>query len=312
LAQDVKLSQILAPKVAKTKNLSSESYVQSYCVLKQQGGVGGGSDEEQNTFRTALFRFGSWCYSGRVQLTPTITLADLPHVIPVLRMQQSRLEFLCDVSQMPTRSPFVKPLEFAMKVAPVMEAEVIGAEGVLNNLVERLSSMGLGDSISQWLEGDPNQSFFEFQFAGDRESEIAHKDVEIMCSKCYDPNGLVTISIYFGGVYYLALQEGGGEQPLLDSKFPNVSGKGRGYQIRAYSEGVEDWKQLRKVSIWQTAEAMQIEMEARISQVRDFFLISSQTNYFWPKSDPQHLPVNAEGRRTCNPQPSPWLEYGQF
>ena len=273
LAADVKLQQIIKPKTMKTKNLSSKAYIQSYCVLKNKGGDGG---SEQGSFRTALFRFGSWCYSGRVQLTPKIALVDLPHVIPALRMQQSRLEFLCDVSQMPGRSPFVKPLEFAMKIAPVMESEVVNAEGVLNNLVERLSSMGLGDSISQWLEGDPTDSFFEFQFADDKESQAAHKDVEIMCSKCYDPNGIVTISIYFEGTYYLTLLEGGGEQPLLDSKFPNVSGKGRGYQIRAYDNGVDGWKSLRKVSVWQTSAAMQKEMEGRISQV-------SSSKFPWEK-----------------------------
>eukprot|EP00519_Triparma_laevis_P010947 CAMPEP_0182518968 /NCGR_PEP_ID=MMETSP1321-20130603/44846_1 /TAXON_ID=91990 /ORGANISM="Bolidomonas sp., Strain RCC1657" /LENGTH=584 /DNA_ID=CAMNT_0024726913 /DNA_START=1753 /DNA_END=3504 /DNA_ORIENTATION=- len=154
----------------------------------------------------------------------------------------------------------------AGKVAPVMENEVVESEGVLMNLVERLGNMGLGDSISQWLEGDPGQSFFEFNFAKDNETDKAHKDVELMCTKCYTPNGLVTITIYFGGVYYLSLMEGGGEQPLLDSKFPNVAGKGRGYQIRAYGNGVDSWESLRKVSIWQTSEAMQKEMEERIGK----------------------------------------------
>ena len=44
-------------------------------------------------------RFGSWCYSGTVQLTPALALVDIPHVIPALRMQQSKLDFMCDVSQ---------------------------------------------------------------------------------------------------------------------------------------------------------------------------------------------------------------------
>jgi len=83
----------------------------------------------------------------------------------------------------------------------------------------------------------------------------------------YTPNGLVTIAIYFGGTYYLSLQDGSGEQPLLDSKFPNVAGKGRGYQIKAYSSGVDGWDSLRKVSVWQTQEAMQKEMEERMSKV---------------------------------------------
>ncbi|GMI13717.1 hypothetical protein TrVE_jg4966 [Triparma verrucosa] len=261
LAEDMKLSTLLAPRKKKTKNLASDSYVQSYIVLKGDGG--------NDTFRTAMFRFGSWCYSGRVQLTSNLALADLPHVIPALRMQQSRLEFLCDVASMPSKSPFVRPMEFAGKVAPVMENEVVESEGVLMNLVERLGNMGLGDSISQWLEGDPGQSFFEFNFAKDNETDKAHKDVELMCTKCYTPNGLVTITIYFGGVYYLSLMEGGGEQPLLDSKFPNVAGKGRGYQIRAYGNGVDSWESLRKVSIWQTSEAMQKEMEERIGKASE-------------------------------------------
>ncbi|GMI18014.1 hypothetical protein TrLO_g14548 [Triparma laevis f. longispina] len=261
LAEEMKLSSLLAPRKKKTKNLASDSYVQSYIVLKGDGG--------NDTFRTAMFRFGSWCYSGRVQLTSNLALADLPHVIPALRMQQSRLEFLCDVASMPSKSPFVRPMEFCSRVAPVMESEVVESEGVLMNLVERLGNMGLGDSISQWLEGDPGQSFFEFNFAKDNETDKAHNDVELMCTKCYTPNGLVTITIYFGGVYYLSLLEGGGEQPLLDSKFPNVAGKGRGYQIRAYGSGVDNWESLRKVSIWQTSEAMQKEMEERIGKASE-------------------------------------------
>ena len=260
----------------KTKNLSSDSYIQSYCVLKPNAegsaaAAGVSSPSSAGTggqFRTALFRFGSWCYSGRVQLVETLSLSDLPHVIPALRLQQSRLEFFCDVGVVPARSPFVRPLEYALRVAPVMESEVVGSEPVLQNLVSRLSSMGLGDSISQWLDGDPTQSFFEFAVAPDADTERAHKNVEIMCSKCYTPNGLVTVTIYFQGVYYLTIQEGHGEQPLLDSKFPNVAGKGRGYQIAAYSNGVEGWPSLRKVSVWQTASAMQLEMEQRMTKVR--------------------------------------------
>jgi len=98
-------------------------------------------------------------------------------------MQQSRLEFLCDVSAIPSRSPFVKPMEFGARAAKVMEREVEGSEEVLGSLVERLTTMGLGDSISQWLDGDAGQSFFEFAFAQDDETDKAHRDVELMCTK---------------------------------------------------------------------------------------------------------------------------------
>ena len=50
---------------------------------------------------------------------------------------------------------------------------------------------------------------------------------------------------------------------MLDSRFPDVSAKGRGYLISSYGDGTMTWPQLRKVSIWQTAAAMQSELEAR-------------------------------------------------
>jgi hypothetical protein len=56
---------------------------------------------------------------------------------------------------------------------------------------------------------------------------------------------------------YVSLLENSGESPLLDSRFPDVSGKGRGYQLQAYNEGIEDWPTLRKVSIWQTVNALE-------------------------------------------------------
>lgn len=52
------------------------------------------------------------------------------------------------------------------------------------------------------------------------------------------------------------------------SRFPNVSTKGRGYQIRAMANGVEGWEELRKVSVWQTAAALQLEMEAKMIKAR--------------------------------------------
>lgn len=47
----------------------------------------------------SLDRFGSWCYSGTVELTSSLGLGDIPHVIPTLRMQQGKLDFMCDVAQ---------------------------------------------------------------------------------------------------------------------------------------------------------------------------------------------------------------------
>lgn len=49
----------------------------------------------------------------------------------------------------------------------------------------------------------------------------------------------------------------GDNQPLLDSRFPDVGGKGRGYILNSTPDGTEQWPALRKVSIWQTATALQ-------------------------------------------------------
>lgn len=56
----------------------------------------------------------------------------------------------------------------------------------------------------------------------------------------------MTVTIYYRGTYYVVVSDGSSEQPLLDSRFPNVSEKGRGYQLRAYADGLPGWPELRK------------------------------------------------------------------
>lgn len=55
----------------------------------------------------------------------------------------------------------------------------------------------------------------------------------------------------------MSVLESNGENPLLDSRFPDVSGKGRGYQLVACNDGTAEWPELRKVSIWQTITALE-------------------------------------------------------
>ena len=110
-----------------------------------------------------------------------------------------------------------------MKLAPLMEAEIQAASDVLAKLVERLSAMGLGDSISQWLDGDSSQSFFEFQLLPSKEMTAAFRNIEMLAAKCYTPASVVLVTIYFEGQFYVVLSDATGEQPLLDSRFPDVS-----------------------------------------------------------------------------------------
>ena len=53
------------------------------------------------------------------------------------------------------------------------------------------------------------------------------------------------------------LQDGSHENPLLDSKFPDISGKGRGYQVASYDDGIPGWDVLRKISVWQTMTSLE-------------------------------------------------------
>ena len=55
----------------------------------------------------------------------------------------------------------------------------------------------------------------------------------------------------------MTVLDGDKENPLLDSRFPDVSGKGRGYQIQTLKAGLPEWPELRKVSIWQTVGALE-------------------------------------------------------
>jgi len=250
------------PKLS-TVNLSSDKYVQTYCIMK--------SDKNEQTgilspYHDVLFRFGSWCYSGKVQLTSTINLADIPYVIPALRMQQSKLNYFCDAARMPNASYFTRPMEIIHALSPFLEEQIYKSEETLRSLIDRLSKMGLGESVTKWLEGDATNSFFEFRLSPTPEIDRAFKRIELVASKCYHPSGIITITIFFQKVIYVSVMEGGNENPLLDSRFPDVSAKGRGYQLQSYPEGIEGWPSLRRVTIWQTVAALEMEFRERAAK----------------------------------------------
>jgi len=163
----------------------------------------------------------------------------------------STLDFFCDVNAIPVNSPFAASLEYVRRITPVIEAQIVSSEETLRSLIDRLGKMGLGDSISSWLDGDPGNSFFEFKVEPDPEVEKIFKNIDLIASKSYHSSGIITITIIFRHNVYVTLLEAGQENPLLDSRFPDISGKGRGYQIQSLPDGSEGWSCLRKVSIWQ-------------------------------------------------------------
>lgn len=251
------------PKL-KTLSVSSKNYEQTYCIMKSSWDP---NNPTLSVHHDVLFRFGSWCYAGRVQLTPSLTLSDIPFVIPALRMQQSRLDYICEVSAIPTTSPFAPTLAYMRRVTPYIEHLIAESEETLNSLIDRLTKMGLGESVAKWLEGDPANSFFEFKVSPDDEMMDAFKNMELVASKCYHATGIITITIVFQSNIYVCVLDGSNENPLLDSRFPDISGKGRGYQVQAFSDGVDGWSALRKISVWQTVNALEQEFRDRAAQL---------------------------------------------
>ena len=143
-AEEISVKVKDIPKV-NTVSMSTGNYQQTYCILKSAWG----GSPALNIHHDALFRFGSRCYAGRVQLTPSIALADVPFVIPALRMQQSRLEYLCNVDKVPTTSPFADALAYLHSHNGVIEDIIEDSAEAWTSLIERLSRMGLGESVEQ-------------------------------------------------------------------------------------------------------------------------------------------------------------------
>lgn len=75
--------------------------------------------------------------------------------------------FTSPPGQVPTTSPFAPALAYVQGIMPLVEEQIRDSELTLQELVDRLTGMGLGDSVSKWLEGDPANSFFEFKIVPD-------------------------------------------------------------------------------------------------------------------------------------------------
>lgn len=237
VAIDNRVFQDATPS-SSTVSLSTKTYGQSYCILKP--------NKPDQSNRDVLFRFGSWCYTGDVDLIEKLCVDDIQHVIPALRAQQSKLAFLCHTSEMIKDNIFTAPLSYISEIGSLMEREVIASESAL---VALQSKSGLD------LEEDPDNMFFQFETVGIRTHLLDNSHIDCIATKTYRPNGLVVMSIYFRGTFYVCLSQGAENQPLLDSDFPSIV-QGKGYQIKHYPSGMEGWPELRKLSLWRNAESL--------------------------------------------------------
>lgn len=189
-----------------------------------------------------LFRCGNWCYTGKVDLgSAALELADLPVVIPALQKQQGSLQYLCEWKGMPATSPYSVPLETLYDVF-----DFIGAELASERMERKLTKAA---SEYSWVdEESETKHFFELQSGGYE----CFDDIDFVASKTF-VRGLVLLVIYYQRNFYIVLQEGDGEQPLLDVRFPDLSAHLQGIHLQTYRD--DDCTNMKKLTLWQAMKA---------------------------------------------------------
>mmetsp|Transcript_26098 Transcript_26098/g.82832 ORF Transcript_26098/g.82832 Transcript_26098/m.82832 type:complete len:652 (-) Transcript_26098:321-2276(-) len=226
------------------KEAYAGSYTQTYLMLRSEDGT---------TARRALFRYGNWVYGGSIDMDQQVTLHDVPLVLRKFQRQQGRLAYWMEIAKLPDGLPFSAPMKhFAMSCA-FLEREMLKAENTLTEITEYHKKKG----IPAWVDEENGCQFFELETAGDQEH---FKDVELMASKTYF-KGVVVITIFFEGSFYVTLSPSVDDQPLLDMSFPDVESKGRALQLATYKhpeyKKLMLWQSTR--SVWETANRAVLE-----------------------------------------------------
>jgi hypothetical protein len=177
------------------------------------------------------------------------SLQEIPKVIRGMRLAQHKLEFVGDVSSLPAYK-FIKPMQYSTNITKCMEREAASCE---EYLCEIMSQADVDEEGKHWLEDDATTCFFEFACERDAASPSLEtlEAVELVCNKVYNASGVISITIYHKGRWYLMFEETSGEIALLDSKFPDLSTKINGCQLKTYPRGIESWYELRSLLLWQ-------------------------------------------------------------
>jgi hypothetical protein len=208
--------------------------MQIYAVMRPHRG----------TSRKAMFRYGSWVYTGEVDFgVPALHLGDIPEMLPALQRQQGRLAYTCDVSSFPTRLPFFQVAKQYMAAVAFLHDEMVAAEETLAQMAEV--------GMTSWIDAEWAASFFEL--ALDLTPEL--EGMEAIASKTYFESGIVLHCVLFGRSLYCVLASSVEDLPLLDVAFPDVTARCRGAQIKAYgaNEGPRgrNMPRARRLTVWE-------------------------------------------------------------
>ncbi|CAM9617686.1 unnamed protein product [Choristocarpus tenellus] len=209
-------------------------YNQTYVVRSQD------PDRDFGSNHQVMFRCGNWCYTGEVSFAGLgdgkgITLKDIPRAVPMLQRQQDRLKFFCCANKIPYDS------EYRHTMDVLTEAQEFVAVELGSNKTR--DEMAKWNAVFPWIDDDvPNSTYFELQ----ADLPPCMQGVVMVASKTY-ARGLVFIMVYHHGSFYIVMQDGEGEQALLDIRFPDVSQHGQGLHLMTYKEACHPWK---KMTLW--------------------------------------------------------------
>jgi len=127
-----------------------------------------------------------------------------------------------------------------------MQEEMSKAEQFVQTLAQTGGSfVNSKGNVGSWLEDDDVECFFEIAMS----KCAAFQDVEAIASKIH-VGGVVLVLLYYDYTFYVYLENGEEEQPLLDTNFPDVSLQKEGVQLKTYRNGVRGCDELRRISLW--------------------------------------------------------------
>lgn len=239
---------------------------QTYCIFKacDGGGVGGEGAEDPNE-REVVFRYGEQVYNGHMDIgVGELSLSSVPAVLAVLQARANQLPRIGLLREVSPRSHIRPVLDELKSATSFLEQAITDSEKKLHEM----SQLG----ITAWIDEDWARSYFELQTAHSEDLE----NVDIIVCKVYIRQVQMNI-IYHKCSYYVALvdAEAGGEQPLLDSTFPDVSTRSRGYQVATYSHS-----SYRKLSLWQVLDgnigAPLVRQASTLSYEKNKYLLSEE------------------------------------
>jgi hypothetical protein len=197
-----------APTMKALQSLCGGGYNQTYLIMKSDNPKG---------IREVFFRCGQWCYKGDVEFFDLpINTAALPTLIPTLQRQQNKMRYYCSASSIPSTSIYAEPMQFIEDGIEFIASEIVSEK--IEKELKRWSK------VFQWIEQDTARTYFELLCDP---SASAVENIDLIANKTYN-HGLIIISIFYKNSIYFVLQDGEGDQPLLDVSFPNVSRHGQG------------------------------------------------------------------------------------